>query len=273
MRAPSRLLLLAASALFTIAVATSPPAAHPLAPRQSSTSEEAYLSQVCTPSGVPQAPCQLIIDIEAACQPNGTSPLAFAAHQQCMCGGSFFSDWLGCLSCLTAHGGRSPSQSAVFSAILSSASNSLCTGTPTASFAAIFASLTNAPPQATGAAATATQMSDQYPSQTAVSLYFTASGNQGPGAITGSAAQATATGGGGTAGGTSGAAVSSGATATGAVGSSASSAAGSGTEVGSVSAPSTSKASSASAAGVGAMATANVFGGLLAVGGLVVAAL
>jgi hypothetical protein len=50
----------------------------------------------------------------------------------------------------------------------------------------------------------ATDTSDLYPSQTAVSLYFTATGPQGPGQITGSATLATKTPGSGSAGGGTG---------------------------------------------------------------------
>jgi len=50
----------------------------------------------------------------------------------------------------------------------------------------------------------ATDTSDLYPSQTAVSLYFTATGPQGPGQITGSATLATRTPGSGSAGGGTG---------------------------------------------------------------------
>lgn len=163
--------------------------AHSFSPRQSNNSEEAYLSSVCTPPNVPNAPCQVIDNIESACQPNGTSTLAYLAHQECICGGGFFSNWFGCLNCLYVHGGRSKAQSIVFSQILKSASNSLCTGTPTAKFADIFASLTNSLPNAPSTVGTGT--TDLFPSMTEVSLYYTASGNQGPGAITGSAAQAT----------------------------------------------------------------------------------
>lgn len=66
--------------------------------------------------------------------------------------------------------------------ILTAASSSLCTGTPTAKFEDVFATLeSKATPVATGS----TVFSDRFTSSTAVSLYYTASGVQGPGAITG----------------------------------------------------------------------------------------
>ncbi|KAF7886721.1 uncharacterized protein EAF02_003368 [Botrytis sinoallii] len=163
----------------------------PILPRQSS--EEDYLTSVCSPnitSGtIP--PCIEVITIQSACTPNGTTPLDYLAHAQCMCNGGFFSNWLGCLNCDYVHGGRSPAVVSAFNTIITSASNQLCTGTPTASFAAIFNSLGGGDV----AEGTATQLTDLYPSETAVSLYYTASGNQGPGAITGSATGATKTGG------------------------------------------------------------------------------
>ena len=58
---------------------------------------------------------------------------------------------------------------------MSSAGNLLCVGTPIASFAATFSSLTGVRVQGMGA----TVMGDQAPSNTAISLYFTASGSQG----------------------------------------------------------------------------------------------
>ncbi|KAK6597117.1 hypothetical protein H4I95_09388 [Botrytis cinerea] len=136
----------------------------PILPRQSS--EEDYLSSVCSPnitSGtIP--PCIEVITIQSACTPNGTTPLDYLAHAQ--------------------------SVVSAFNTIITSASNQLCTGTPTASFAAIFNSLGGGDV----AEGTATQLTDLYPSETAVSLYYTASGNQGVGAITGSATGATKTG-------------------------------------------------------------------------------
>jgi hypothetical protein len=178
---------LALAALSTAVAASE----SPLLIRQTNNAEQ-YIQEVCFPNTTsPVPPCQAIINIESACQPNGTSSLAYSAHQQCMCNGGYFSNWRGCLNCQYVHGTRSEAVAEAFSAILSSASSQFCsTATPTAVFASYFSALSDSSPQtATGAA---TSVSDQYPSQSAVSLYYTATGNQGPGAITGSAAQATA---------------------------------------------------------------------------------
>ncbi|KAG9738302.1 hypothetical protein KCU73_g9771, partial [Aureobasidium melanogenum] len=179
---------LALAALATAVAASE----HPLLARQDSNPAEEYIQQVCFPDTTsPVPPCQAIINIESACQPNGTNALAYQAHQQCMCNGGYFPNWSGCLNCQYVHGTRSEAVVKANENIISSASSSFCGApTPTAIFASYFAEVSDSSPQtATGAA---TSVSDQYPSQSAVSLYYTATGNQGPGAITGSAAQATA---------------------------------------------------------------------------------
>ncbi|KAF6832860.1 hypothetical protein CPLU01_05949 [Colletotrichum plurivorum] len=159
--------------------------------RQNSISDQDKLCKPETSSGnVP--PCVQIESIEAACQPNGTQSIYLEAHAQCMCGGSFFAAKLGCERCLFVHGLRSERELAFYSGVLSSASNALCTGTPTAAYAAIYSNIeVAATPVTTGATAT----SDRAQGNTAISLYYTASGPQGPGSITGAAASATNTGG------------------------------------------------------------------------------
>ncbi|KAK1970412.1 hypothetical protein LY78DRAFT_628043 [Colletotrichum sublineola] len=153
-----------------------------------------YQDAVCKPatsSGSQVPPCVQIESIEVACKPNGTEPIHFEAHAQCMCGGSFFAEKLACERCLFIHGLRSEQDLAFYRGVLSSASNALCTGTPTAAFAIVYSSIeVAATPVTTGA----TTKSDQAPSNTANSLYYTASGAQGPGSITGEAASATGAG-------------------------------------------------------------------------------
>lgn len=112
------------------------------------------------------------------------------AHSECMCGGSYFSDYLGCQQCLQLHGARSERDNAHWASVLAVASSALCTGTPTASFPKIFESAGAA---VFGPTTGATVSSDAKSGETAVSLYFTAKGAQGPGPITGSATGATAT--------------------------------------------------------------------------------
>ena len=71
-----------------------------LAGRQTN-DEEAYLQEVCFPNATdPIPPCQEIINIQSECPTgNTTDTLGLEAHAQCICGGSFFSDWIGCLDC------------------------------------------------------------------------------------------------------------------------------------------------------------------------------
>ncbi|GAB1313884.1 hypothetical protein MFIFM68171_04094 [Madurella fahalii] len=155
-----------------------------------------YEETVChpvTPHGSATIPpCTDIKRIEMICTPNGTTPLALKAHQACMCTGSFFASFPFCLACLQLHGLRSERDVAHSASVVATASAALCdVAAPTAEFGALFASARQrvAYPT-TGDAA----LRDAAVGQTAVSLYFTASGSQGPGRITGEAAKATATG-------------------------------------------------------------------------------
>ncbi|KAK8055392.1 hypothetical protein PG993_000619 [Apiospora rasikravindrae] len=159
--------------------------------------EDAYIQKVCYPPAPKNGfasgqvpPCISIDSIANACQPSGTSPLALEAHAQCMCGGSYFSDYLGCQRCLVLHGARSERDDAYWASVLAVASSALCTGTPTASFQKIFES---AGASVVGPTTGGTASSDAKSGETAASLYFTAKGSQGPGSITGSATGATAT--------------------------------------------------------------------------------
>ncbi|KAK0728542.1 hypothetical protein B0T26DRAFT_748739 [Lasiosphaeria miniovina] len=156
-----------------------------------------YEDEVCDPMTLRGSdtvpPCLEIRAIETICTPNGTSPLALKAHQECMCEGSFFDEWPFCLQCLYLHGLRTQREVAFYESVLSAASTTLChVPTPADVFASVFSSAKAAAPSPTTGD---TVSSDQAVGQTAVSLYFTApSGHsQGPGRITGEAAAATAT--------------------------------------------------------------------------------
>ncbi|OTA70675.1 hypothetical protein K449DRAFT_17098 [Hypoxylon sp. EC38] len=156
--------------------------------------ETNYIASVCTPPDAPDqsdpAPCIDVRYIRMACEPNGTSPLALDAHAQCMCHGSYFAEYMGCVSCLLFHGAISQRNYTYTSQVLSSASDMLCTGTPTAAFATLLSEVqTGVPEPTTGD----TVLSDRKSGDAAVSLYYTTSGAQGPGFITGSATAATAT--------------------------------------------------------------------------------
>lgn len=140
---------------------------------------------VCEPDFEPGEvvpPCIAATLIETFCTPNGTDPSDYLAHAQCMCDGSFFEDWNGCQDCLYIHGLRTFRESEYYWSIKSVASEKLCTGTPTLNFQAIFKSVHDASivPKVTEGPTT---LRDQYPSNSAVSVYFTAHSTQGPGKI------------------------------------------------------------------------------------------
>ncbi|KAK0741262.1 hypothetical protein B0T18DRAFT_296476, partial [Schizothecium vesticola] len=154
-----------------------------------------YEDEVCHPvthdSDDTVPPCLDIVLIETTCTPNGTSPLALKAHQQCMCTGSFFFEWPFCLQCLFLHGLRSERDVSHYRAVLDAASTALCdAATPTAEFKSIFLSAQHMAAEPTEGA---TISSDAAQGVTDVSLYFTATAPQGPGRITGAATAATAT--------------------------------------------------------------------------------
>ncbi|KAH7326103.1 hypothetical protein B0I35DRAFT_125977 [Stachybotrys elegans] len=150
-------------------------------------------ADVCYPafeeSDDTRPPCVMIDIIESACQPNGTSSLHYEAHAACMCTGSFFDDWLGCQDCLVGHGYRSERDRAFWGNVISSASNALCTGVPTAAFQELFVSVQESVPAVTTGN---TRSSDRFSSSTDVGLYYTATEPQGPGPITGDLTSATA---------------------------------------------------------------------------------
>ena len=181
----SNVLAIAATALLPAAVSAA------LISRQGGNETE---TEACFPEyegNGPVPPCIMIEVVERACTPNGTDALDYEAHAQCMCNGSYFDDWYGCQNCLRVHGVRNERDNAFWGSVMSAASEALCTGTPTADLQSLFASVqsnTAIPAVTTGN----TQTSDQFPEETAVSLYYTPTVPQGPGRISGSATAATA---------------------------------------------------------------------------------
>ena len=148
---------------------------------------ECYPTSEVAPGGT-RPPCPELWAIEAACEPSGTGQAALDRHAQCMCQGSYFDDYVGCQSCLRVHGTRSERDTNYWNSVLAVASSALCGGSPTAVFPEVFSSVQadpNAVPQPTSGA---TQTSNQYPGQTDVSLYYTATRSQGAGIPAGSGA-------------------------------------------------------------------------------------
>ncbi|KAL8393054.1 hypothetical protein RB595_003018 [Gaeumannomyces hyphopodioides] len=193
-------------------------AAHPQAPTARA---RPYLDAVCKPptlrAGEVVPPCISADVTEALCFPNGTTPLHVEAHAQCMCRGSYFAERSACRACLALHGLLPPEpDAALHAAVDAAASSALCgflaadpppatpSPPPPVPFRALSGSAEAALlPGRAGGAATAMAPGaghegpgpgDKAPSRTEVSLYYTPSGPQGPGPITGSAALASATG-------------------------------------------------------------------------------
>jgi hypothetical protein len=144
-----------------------------------------YLNSVCSPNITNPTvipPCISVSTIEGLCKPNGTSSLAYQASAECLCNApsTYFVDWVGCRKCLEVHGGMSELEYNGYVLQASAASSSMCSGTPTTNIAGVFSAAVF-----TGTPTGATTSSDQFPSNSAVSLYYTAPGPQGPGTITG----------------------------------------------------------------------------------------
>ncbi|KAJ5946412.1 hypothetical protein N7454_003251 [Penicillium verhagenii] len=129
-------------------------------------------------------PCERATYIAAACAANGTSEIDFLAEQECLCHGSYWEAEAGCNSCYFVHGNTysSPSKAASY---LTSLSMAECTPSPpTQAFSNLtppvnFTALIEAPPMTLG--------HDQFPNNTAVSNYFTPTGEMTLGQITGTA--------------------------------------------------------------------------------------
>jgi hypothetical protein len=162
-----------------------------------------YLQKTCFPNlmhstltydiiaSLPQSPfpCEIMAYISAVCRANGTTTLDYEAEQQCFCTGSYATLFDGCLACFQTHGLAASAISSMAS-VNAVAMTAMCSTTPvTRALADIDQSIVDAQQ------ATQTGVSDHYitivrdlfPSDTAVSNYFTATGAMTPGAITGEA--------------------------------------------------------------------------------------
>ncbi|KAF2458968.1 hypothetical protein BDY21DRAFT_339430 [Lineolata rhizophorae] len=128
-----------------------------------------YIESVCSPnitSPSPESipPCIQVTTIQTDCETLDE----IDSYQVCMCTtNAFFESWSGRMDCLYVHGAHSERDVTNWENILSSVSEDLCTGTPTASWPAIFSSVAEA---ATPVSTGATVLSDQYPSQTDVKV-------------------------------------------------------------------------------------------------------
>jgi hypothetical protein len=129
-------------------------------------------------------PCEQVMYLERACFANGTAEVDLLAEQQCLCGGNYFEASRGCQECFYAHGfvdaGNSLDKAL---SKLTSASSAECSATSiTMRYAELIPdTLVSADDDV------ATLASDRFPSDTAISNYWTGATTPIAGQITGSA--------------------------------------------------------------------------------------
>ncbi|RDW85309.1 hypothetical protein BP6252_02899 [Coleophoma cylindrospora] len=146
-------------------------------------------SQLAEPNSLVDSPfpCEQELYLEAICQANGTTAIDYKAEQDCFCGSSYWDMMEACSNCFVVHGfpETSSDPAAEEALFVSSLSRAECTpATPTQPFA----SLISVTPIVSG---TMTELiitlsNDQFPSQTAVSNYYTSTAPVSVGKITGS---------------------------------------------------------------------------------------
>ncbi|KFY38842.1 hypothetical protein V494_04182 [Pseudogymnoascus sp. VKM F-4513 (FW-928)] len=127
-------------------------------------------------------PCEQMMYLEVVCHANGTAEIDFLAEQQCLCGGNFFDASRGCLECTYAHGffdAEKPLDKALSK--LASVSSAECSATP------VMMSYAERVPGTYETDDVATLTSDRFPSDTAISNYWTGATTPIAGQITGSA--------------------------------------------------------------------------------------
>jgi hypothetical protein len=132
-------------------------------------------------------PCERLNYFLRACAANGTTEIDFLAEQQCLCsGGAFWELYAGCNDCYTTHGDTRNSSS-VRSSRLASLQTAECSATRLCQpFSMLLPPMT----KMTGSAVSSARMTlghDEFPSDTAVSNYWTSTRSLTLGGISGSA--------------------------------------------------------------------------------------
>ena len=137
-----------------------------------------YLFSMCLPSEIPALPlespfpCEVYTFLDTMCSANAsTKPNDLLYEQECICNGVYFDVLRGCNNCLFVHGVAEddPSDSA---SMISSLSAAECNaGPPTTPFSNLWPDTRTVRPPAI------TSVKDQFPNNTAVSNYWTASRN------------------------------------------------------------------------------------------------
>lgn len=130
-------------------------------------------------------PCEQADYIREVCTANGTTPIDFLAEQECLCTSSYWEILKGCDDCFIAHGDLDFTSDDSASKISSlSSAECLAATPPIQPYSNLFA------PVNISTVFTEADISigtDRFPNNTAVSNYYTQTGEVTPGAITGSA--------------------------------------------------------------------------------------
>ncbi|TVY14682.1 hypothetical protein LARI1_G007858 [Lachnellula arida] len=177
-------------------------AAAEISPRGDNDPAAAYLNQMCSPvydnavdSDGPNTnilgsienspfPCDQSLYIFFVCTANGTTEIDFLAEQQCICTGSYWEALEACSACRFAHGSSDDSPEEA-DAPRSSLKTAECSPSPP------FQPFSNLMPTINRTAyrlqPNITLTNDKFPSNTAVSNYYTKPVSFTPGSITGSA--------------------------------------------------------------------------------------
>ncbi|KLU86464.1 hypothetical protein MAPG_05476 [Magnaporthiopsis poae ATCC 64411] len=217
--APKTRLLLALLSRHLLLLPLSIPGA--IAMAQPQAPPRPYLDAVCKPpthrTGEVVPALHLRRRDRGALLPNDTTPLHLEAARPVHVPRLYFAEWSACRACLSLHGllpedPEDPGRASLYAAVVAEASSALCgfladppaTPPPSVPFRALSSSaeavaLAGRPRSGGGGGASGSNNEgpgpgDKAPSRTEVSLYYTPTGPQGPGPITGSAALASATG-------------------------------------------------------------------------------
>ncbi|KAK0110940.1 hypothetical protein ONS96_002524 [Cadophora gregata f. sp. sojae] len=130
------------------------------------------------------APCEQQAYILNICVANDTTAIDYLAEQQCVCGSNFREANEGCNACYAAHGYTSD---VAGEAMLSAIWTAECSARPTQRFWDLIAGFAETATTASEDRRTTTLENDRFPSQTAVSNYWTGLPSASLGSITGSA--------------------------------------------------------------------------------------
>ncbi|KAL2068552.1 hypothetical protein VTL71DRAFT_14889 [Oculimacula yallundae] len=126
-------------------------------------------------------PCEQVQFIFNGCIANGTTEIDYLAEQQCFCGSNFLDAYRGCIDCSRIHGFSEGAEQTL--AQIDTVWTAECKSGPSPGFVSLFDEALPEQPETP----TTTLSGDRFPSQTAVSNYWTGAPRAILGSITGSA--------------------------------------------------------------------------------------